>query len=339
MLYRDTIASFLERARTGRVCLGVHSSGMSPQLIELYGFAGLDFVIVGTEVEAMDNARMEDLLRAANAARTVPIVKLRRPDPVLVSDTMNYGAPIVMIPHVTSGPQLEQLVAATRFEPHGTRGECPAGRYTAYGIMHLDESREAANTSRCVIPIIEDREAMNHLDEIAAVDGVDILEIGPYDLSRSLGVAGQSYQSPVVLDAIEAVAAAARKRGKAVLAPLWVSPDVDSPKKIISWQMDQLISRGVTLLYGVEVVLLAEYFRSLMPLRGVRVRSDEEAAALEAAPAENGAAKPQPQPQPPARAARTARTPARHGAKARGPHARPAPARPAPAPTSARRRR
>ena len=316
MLYRDTVVTFLERARTGRVSLGVHSSSMSPQLIELYGFAGLDFVIVGTEVEAIDNGRMEDLLRAANAARTVPIVKLRRPSPDLVSETMNYGAPIVMVPHVTSGPQLEQLVAAARFEPHGTRGECPVGRYTGYGSMHLDESREAANTASSIIPIIEDREAMNHLDEIVAVDGVDIIEIGPFDLSRSLGVPGQSYRSPVVLEAIEAITAAARRHGKAVLAPLWISPDTDAPSKIISWQIDQLVARGITLLYSIEVVLLAEYFRNLMPLRGVRVRSDEEAAAAEAA-----AAAPRP--------SRTARPPARHVAKPHVARARTAPARPA----------
>jgi len=304
MLYRDTVVTFLERARSGRVCLGVHCSSMSPQLVELYGFAGLDFVIVGSEVEAMDNGRMEDLLRAANAARTVPIVKLRRPDPVLVSETMNYGAPLVMVPHVTSGPQLEQLVAAARFEPHGTRGECPVGRYTGYGTILLNESREAANVTSSIIPIIEDRAALDHLDEIAAVDGVDILEIGPYDLSRSLGVAGQAYGSPVVLDAIDAIVAAARRHGKAVKAPLWITPETDTPSKVISWQIDELVSRGVTLLYGIEVWVLSEFFRTLMPLRGVRVRSDEEAAAVEAA-----AAKP---------AATRSRKPAADGAKANG---------------------
>ncbi len=283
MLYRDTVTAFLERARSGKVCLGVHCSSMSPQLVELYGFAGLDFVIVGTEVEAIDNRCMEDLLRAANAARTVPIVKLRRPDPVLVSETMNFGAGMIMVPHVTSGPQLEQLVAATRFEPHGTRGECPVGRYTGYGTIHLDDSRAAANTTNSIIPIIEDRAALDHLDEIAAVDGVDIIEVGPYDLSRSLGDAGRGYHSPAVMDAIDAVVAAARRHGKAVKAPLWLTSETDSPSKMISWQIDQLVERGVTLLYGIEVWVLAEFARSLMPLRRVRVRSDEEAAAIETA--------------------------------------------------------
>jgi len=322
MLYRDTIAAFLERARTGRVCLGVHSSAMSPQLIELYGFAGLDLVIIGTEVEAMDNGRMEDLMRAASAARTVPIVKLRRPDPALVSETMNYGAPLVMVPHVTTGPQLEALVAAARFEPHGTRGECPVARYTGYGTIHLDESRRAANDARCIIPIIEDREALDHLDEIAAVDGIDILEVGPYDLSRSLGAPGQSYGSPIVLEAIDAVVEAARKHGKAVKAPLWMAPEADSAQKVIAWQIDELVSRGVTLLYGIEVWVLSEFFRTLMPLRGVRVRSDEEAAVAEAAAATAAAASARPQ-------KRSARPPARPAAKPRSVRTRSAPVAPA----------
>ena len=308
MLYRDTVASFLERVRAGKVNLGVHSSAMSPQLIELYGLVGLDFVIIGSEVEAMDNGRMEDLMRAANASRTVPIVKLRHPDPELVSETMNYGAPMVMVPHITSGPQLERLVAATRFEPLGTRGECPVGRYTGYGTIHLDESREAGNTSNSIIPIIEDRAAMDHLDEIAAVDGIDILEIGPYDLSRSLGDPGKAYNSPIVMEAIDAIVAAARRHGKAVKAPLWPTAETDSPSKLIAWQIDQLISRGITLLYGIEVVMLASSFNSLMPLRGIRVRSDEEAAALEAAAVTAAT---------PARAARSARKPAPKPARAR----------------------
>src|SRR5262245_24100650 len=137
MLYRDTLTSFLERARSGKVCLGVHSSAMSPQLIEMFGFAGLDYVIIGTEVESIDNSALENLLRAANAARTVPIVKVRRPEPALVSEIMNFGAPLVMVPHVTRGAQLQQLVAAARFEPLGTRGECPVARYTGYGLLDL----------------------------------------------------------------------------------------------------------------------------------------------------------------------------------------------------------
>ena len=281
MLYQDTLEEFRERTRAGKVSLGVHCSSMSPQLVELYGFAGVDFVILGTEVEAMDLGRLEDLLRAANAARTVPIVKLRRPDPNLVAETMNYGAPIVMVPHITRGPQLAELVAATRFDPHGTRGECPVGRYTGYGTLDLEASRRAANAANSVIPIIEDREALSHLDEIAAVEGVDIIEIGPFDLSSSLGAAGQGYTSPLVLDAIEEISDAARRHGKAVAAPLWISPDTDSASKIIAWQIEHLVARGITLLYAAEVILLATYFRDLSPLRGVRIRGEQEAEALE----------------------------------------------------------
>lgn len=282
MLYREPIATFLERARSGRVCVGVHSSGVSPALVELYGLARVDFVVVGGEVEAMDAAQLENLLRAANASGTVPIAKLRRPSPEAVEDTMNYGAPFIMVPHVTSAPQLEQLVAASRFAPVGTRGLCPVARYNAYSIAELDESRDAANAASCIIPLIEDREAMDQLDAICAVDGVEIISIGPRDLAQSFGLKG-SYLNPTVMEAIEEIADAARRHGKAVMAPMWTGPQTDTAAKTVQWQMDQLIARGITLLYGIEFVLLAEYFRQLMPLRGVRVRSDEEAAEVEAA--------------------------------------------------------
>lgn len=281
MLYRETTRRFLERVREGRVCIGVHSSLMSPQAIELYGFAGLDFVIIGTEVESLDFATMENLLRAANASGIVPAVKLRRPDPSMAAYCMNLGAPLVAVPHVKTGQQLEELVRATRFGKHGTRGECPVARYTSYGL-DLEESRRLANTSHAIMPIIEDVEAMDNLDEICAVDGVDIVEIGPFDFSSSADTPERGFRSPVVRDAIDKVVETAAKYGKRVMTPMWIVPEAsDTYRQIIDWQIECLISHGITLLYHPDLHALSDHFRSLTPLRSIRIRGDEEQHAEE----------------------------------------------------------
>jgi 4-hydroxy-2-oxoheptanedioate aldolase len=278
MLYRDTADRFLERVREGRVCLGVHSSLMSPQAIELYGFAGLDFVILGAEVESLDYATMENLLRAANASRIVPAVKLRRADPDLVAYCMDLGAPLVAVPHVTSGPQLRELVRATRFGEHGTRGECPVWRYTSYGVVSLEESRRAANNANAVMPIIEDVEAMNNLDDICSVEGVDIIQIGPFDFSLSANAPERGFRSPVVRQAIDKIVETAAKYGKRVMTPLWIVPESsDTYRQIIDWQIEYLVSHGVTLLYQPDLHVLSDHYRSLMPLRSIRVRPEAEA--------------------------------------------------------------
>lgn len=119
MLHSELARVFQERARAGKVCLGIHTSSMSPQLIEMYGIVKLDFVIIGAEVESLDLSRMEDLMRAANASGTVPIVKLKRPDPNMVGEVMNIGAPMVMVPHVTTAKQLELMVRPRASSPRG----------------------------------------------------------------------------------------------------------------------------------------------------------------------------------------------------------------------------
>jgi len=212
-------------------------------------------------------------MRAANAARIVPIVKLAHPDPKLVSETLNYGAPLVLVPHITSTAQLEEMVAASRFAPVGSRGECPVARYTSYGIMNLDDSRDLANHAVSVIPIIEDREGLDNIEEIAAVPNVELIEIGPFDFSRSLG---DKMRGPVVMEAIDRVIAAVSKYNKRIMMPMWITKDTDSFKKIIDWNVETLVSRGVTVLFQPDIHVLSDHYRSLMPLRGIRVRSEDD---------------------------------------------------------------
>ena len=77
MLHAEAARAFRARAKDGKVCLGIHMSSMSPQIVELMGVLGLDFVIVSAEVESLDISRMEEMIRAAQSAGTVPTVKIR----------------------------------------------------------------------------------------------------------------------------------------------------------------------------------------------------------------------------------------------------------------------
>ncbi|HEY0190027.1 MAG TPA: aldolase/citrate lyase family protein [Kofleriaceae bacterium] len=248
---------------------------MSPQLVELYGVVGLDFVIIGSEVESLDISRMEDMIRAADAARTVPIVKLRRPDPNLIAEAMNAGAPMVMVPHVTNRAQLETLVRGAQFEPEGLRGECPIARYNGYGALNLAETHDEANRSHAVIPIIEDREALDHLDDMMGVEEVDIFEVGPYDLSRSLGETGQGFTGVKTMAAIEKICEAASRHGKAVLAPLWHPRGVGAYKELLQHQMDELLARGINCVYELESAFLALHLARMSLLKRVREVKDE----------------------------------------------------------------
>jgi 4-hydroxy-2-oxoheptanedioate aldolase len=281
MLYPHLTNALLDRAKSGQVCLGIHTSSMSPALIELYGLAGLDFVVLGTEVEAMNPATLEHLLRAAAAAQTLAMVKVRRPEPNLVADALTFGAPMVIVPHITSAAQLREMITAARI-PGGYRAECPAARYNGYGTMHINDSARLANEARSIVPIIEDKEALDHLDEIMAVEDFDVVEIGPFDLSRSLGDP-RGYECPQVLDAIERVGELALARGKRLCLPAWITTAVAGDRrKQVQWQIDNLIARGVSMLYFIETIMIAHAVDAMMPVRAVKLRI-EDATKPEAA--------------------------------------------------------
>ena len=269
MLYLDTLRVFKARARARQICFGMHVSTTSAQVVEMAGQVGLDFVIVSREIEQIDDSQTEHLLRAANASGTVPMIKLRRNDPNLVEDALGAGAPLVNVPHVRTRRELDAAVRASRFAPKGTRGLCPAARYNAFGGGDLGQARAIANEEASVIPILEDKECLDHLDDLMSSPDVDIFEIGPFDLSHSLGLnPSLSYGNPETMAAVEKICAAARKHGKVVMAPSWFPREAVAAPEMIDRQVRELVSRGITVLYHlVDIMLLARTLREMMPIR------------------------------------------------------------------------
>lgn len=272
MLYLDAARRFKTRARERKICLGMHITSNSAQVVEMAGHVGLDFVIVSREIEQIDDSQTENLLRAANASGTVPMIKLRRNDANLVEDALNAGAPLLNVPHVRTRQELDTVVRASRFAPKGTRGLCPAARYNAFGAGVLGQARTIANEESSIIPILEDKECLDHLDELMSCPDVDIFEIGPFDLSHSLGLdPSLSYGNPQTMAAVERICAAAQKYDKVVMAPSWFPKDAVAAPQMIDRQVDELVSRGITILYHlVDVMLLARTLREMMPIRDRR---------------------------------------------------------------------
>jgi 4-hydroxy-2-oxoheptanedioate aldolase len=269
MLYLNALNEFQTRARARKVCFGMHISTMSAQVVEMAGLVGLDFVIISREVEGLDEGPTEHLLRAANAAGTIPMVKLRRNDPNLVEEALNAGAPMLNVPHVRTRKELDAIIRSSRFAPKGTRGLCPAARYNGFGAGTLDNSRTVANEQSSIIPILEDKECLDNLDDLMSSPDVDIFEIGPFDLSHSLGLnPALSYGNPGTMAAVEAICEAARKHNKVVMAPSWFPKEAVAAPEMIDKQVNELVSRGITVLYHlVDIMLLARSLREMMPIR------------------------------------------------------------------------
>ena len=184
--------------------------------MECLSRTGIDYVIIDTEHGPFSVETVADLIVAAENGGLLPFVRIgdmRRP---YVLRMLDVGARGLIVPNIRTVEQVKELVANAKFPPVGNRGYCPS-RTSVWGAD--DWAKDAMEymaecNRRCkVIPQCETKEALEHIEEIAALPGVDGIFIGPCDLSIELGIALQ-FDNPVLLSAIERILKACRDNGK-----------------------------------------------------------------------------------------------------------------------------
>lgn len=180
-------------------------------IAEVMATAGFDWLAIDLEHSAIDIETAFTLIQVIDLSGCAPLVRLSANDPVQAKRVMDAGACGVIIPAVQSAADARTAVEAVKYPPDGHRGVGLA-RAHGYGARFAEYLRESSEGS-IVIPMIEHKEAVDRVDEILAVPGVDGVFIGPYDLSASFGVAGE-LNHPLVCQAMQRVVAAARASGK-----------------------------------------------------------------------------------------------------------------------------
>lgn len=185
-----------------------------PAFVEAAGYAGFDFVILDTEHGPVSMETMQNNIRAALVSGTLPIVRVQDKNEVNIAKALDIGALGIQVPQIKSARDAEDVVKAAKFHPNGDRGVCRFVRAAQYSAMDRYEYFDSANDNLIIIQL-EGQEALENIDEIMDVKGVDILFIGPYDLSQSLGVTGD-VRNPKVIEQMEYITQKASKRNKIV---------------------------------------------------------------------------------------------------------------------------
>ena len=183
-----------------------------PAIAEIMSRAGFDWLAVDLEHSVITIREAEELIRIIALSGVVPLVRLSANNPVQIKRVMDGGSHGVIVPMVNSTADAEAAVAAVRYPPKGKRGVGLA-RAQGYGSS-FERYREWLNRETVVIVQVEHIEAVNNLEAILSVDGVDGFIVGPYDLSGSLGVPGQ-FDHPAVKEAMERIRLIGIASGKA----------------------------------------------------------------------------------------------------------------------------
>ena len=198
--------------RAGTATLGTFIGTASATAAEVCAAAGFDWLLLDLEHGAGGEEQVRDVIPAAGSYGVPTVVRVESAERIRMGRVLDLGAAGVMLPRMDSVEQVTEAIRHLRYPPQGDRGVATYNRACRFG---LDAGAlDRANDEVLVVVQIESRAAVDAVDEIAAVDGVDVLFIGPRDLSHDLGVPGD-VTAPVFAEAANAVVAAAKRHGKA----------------------------------------------------------------------------------------------------------------------------
>ncbi len=205
--------TFKKRLKAGETLIGLWAQSGHAAVSEVLADAGFDWLLVDGEHAPIEVPAIIDQLRVIEPSGTPAIVRPAWNDPVILKRVLDTGVQTLLVPYVQSAEEARRAVASARYPPAGTRGVAATIRANRYG--RVTDYHGRANDEICVLVQLETREAVSRLEEIAAVDGVDGLFIGPSDLAASLGHLGHNAHADVQALISEACARA-RAAGKPI---------------------------------------------------------------------------------------------------------------------------
>ena len=205
------------KLQDGSTVFGVGARLPEPGIVEILGYAGLDYVRIDGEHGSVGWTEMERMILAAYAVGITPIVRIHENNAAMIMRALDLGAMGILVPHCRNAEDAQHIVDGALYPPQGKRGVGP-GRGIKFGAVSTEDYYAGINDEIVVAAMIEDAEAIENIDEIVEVGGIDVLSIGKSDLAASLGVTGQT-SHPKVVEASERVLTAAWQKGIAVGCP------------------------------------------------------------------------------------------------------------------------
>ena len=209
---------FKRALKAGKPQIGLWSTLSSSYTVEVVAGAGFDWLLLDTEHSPVDIENLLTQLQAAAPYASHPIVRIPWNDMVTVKRVLDIGAQSLLVPYVQNVEEARNAVAHTRYPPAGVRGVAGTTRATRFG--RVKEYAKRAHEEICVLVQVETQSALQNIEAICAIDGVDGVFIGPADLHASLGHAGET-ANPKVKPMIDEAIRRIRKAGKApgILTP------------------------------------------------------------------------------------------------------------------------
>lgn len=238
--------SLKKKLKAGNSVFGTWSMLSSPTVLNVIGYAGLDFVIIDLEHGPTSLETLESQLYAAEAAGISPIVRLAEPDAATILRVLELGAQSLIVSHIKSAESAKAVVEATKYPPEGLRGLSPFTRNHGYSDLDLEKKLKATNDQIFTGVLVEGEEGLNQLEEIASTPGLDMVYLGVYDISQSLGFPGQVDHpevANVVRESVEKITAKGPVAGSVAPNRDYLKFLIDSGMGFVAYRVDSAVLR------------------------------------------------------------------------------------------------
>lgn len=250
--------------REGKFLVGTMVAELrQPSVMQLLANAGMDFAIIDNEHGSFSSESIADLARMARALGVTPLVRVPDLAYPYLAQSLDGGVQGIMLPRVYTAEQVHEALDIIKYPPVGKRGSAMARGHTLFRGGPVAEAMQDANNESMLWVQIETVEAVENVEAIAAIPGVDVLFVGPNDLSIAMGVPGKM-DAPIVVEAIERVMAACAKHG------VYAAIQANDMAYGTLW-----VEKGMSILsYGSEIALMVSAATSAVnSLRGVRAKA------------------------------------------------------------------
>lgn len=213
--------------KAGKTAIGTTGSLSSP--VDFLADSGFDFILFDTQHDAVDIKELKNQLQAMRGKKAIPIVRVGANDQALVCYALDIGAKGIIVPMVNTKQEAMSMVQWCKYPPEGQRSS--AGMRGEWGkFENYRDYMDAVNRDVLIIPMIETVESLENIDEILSVPGIDVLLVGPSDLSINLGMT-LDYENPKYAEALDKIAAACKKAG--VIPGMYFIPGGQDPNMFV----------------------------------------------------------------------------------------------------------
>jgi 4-hydroxy-2-oxoheptanedioate aldolase len=242
-----------EKLDNNELTIGTWNIINSSMVVDVIASSGIDFIVIDAEHGSISYETAQMMIGLCESYNVTPIMRVGEINESLILRALDIGIHGVQLPNITTAKDAEQFVQFAKYPPIGIRGFSPYTKAGLYDVTNGKNMPNIANDNTLLIANVEGLDGMNNLNDIAQVDGIDIIFIGLFDMSKSLGIAGD-VENPKVIEKLDEAITIIHKNGKKVGS---IASNINMLKVLKSKNIDYLT-------YSVDTGMIKESYQNMI---------------------------------------------------------------------------